>query len=115
MDKDQTSLIRCPTLDQFADCFSDDVIHNIAGRVIDPAGFAHFGLFFNLRLSARGQADDLAEKLLIYLPKDFHRDFLEDIGTGAIEVIMMSFSVRLSLNCWTRLWMITGAGINPPR
>ena len=63
----------------------DDVIDDVAGGVVDAAGFADFGLFFDLGDAFGRQADDLAQELLVYLPKDLDRDLFEDIGAGAIK------------------------------
>ena len=58
---------------KFADGLLDDVVHDVGGRVIDAAGLLDFGLVLDHRAVAFGQADDLAEELLIDLAEDVGR------------------------------------------
>ena len=62
----------------------DDVVDDIPGGVVDPAGFAHIGLFFYLGLPPGRQADDTAQELLVDLPQDLDRDLVEHIGAGIV-------------------------------
>ena len=62
----------------------DDVIDDIAGGVVDAAGFAHFGLLFNFRLPGGREADDASQELLVDLPEDLDRDLVEHIGAGIV-------------------------------
>ena len=62
---------------QVAQRIFDDVVNNIGGRVINAAGFAHFGFFFDHDPRfARGAAhfDDFAEKSFVDLPKNIGGD-----------------------------------------
>ena len=52
--------------DLLADGVEDDVVHDVGGGVIDAAGLAHFGFFFDLGLMPGGQTDDLAQEALIH-------------------------------------------------
>jgi len=73
--------------EQFAHRVGDDVIHDVPGGVVDPAGFAHFGFFVNLCYVPRGETDDLAEELLVNLTKDLDRDGFEVVVPfGVIEM-----------------------------
>ena len=47
----------------------NNIVHDIAGSVVDPAGFAHLGLLFHLGLSPGRQADDAAQELLVDLAR----------------------------------------------
>ena len=62
----------------------DNIVDDITGGIVDAAGFAHFGLFFNFGLPTGGQADDAAQELLVDLPEDLDRDLIEHIGAGII-------------------------------
>jgi len=84
-DLERADRIRRLAFHQFPDRVGDDVIDNISGCVIHPAGFAHLGFFFNFHLVAGRQADDLTQELLIDLPEDLDRDFLEDVGAGEVQ------------------------------
>jgi len=72
-------------MEEGAEGVVDDVIDDIAGGVVDAAGFADFGLFFDLGDAFGRQADDLAQELLVDLPEDLDRDLLEDIRAGVVE------------------------------
>ena len=59
--------------EQLADGVLDDVIDDVGGRVVDAAGLADLGLFLDLGLVAGGQADHLAQELLVDLAEDLGR------------------------------------------
>ena len=63
----------------------DDVIDDIARGIVNAAGFAHFGLFFNFRHASRGETDDAAQKLFIDLSEDFDRNFIEDVRARVVS------------------------------
>lgn len=63
----------------------DDVVNDVAGGVVDAAGFADFGLFFDLGDAFGREEDDLAQELLVDLPEDLDRDLLKDIRAGVVE------------------------------
>jgi len=68
-DAQPLDLLRGLAIDQRADGLADDIIDDVSGRVVDAAGFADLGLFLDDGAVALGQADDLAQKLLIDLPR----------------------------------------------
>ena len=72
-------------MEEGAEGVVDDVIDDVAGGVVDAAGFANFGLFFDLGNAFGRQADDLAQELLVDLPEDLDRNFLKDIRAGVVE------------------------------
>ncbi len=59
-----------PLLQQFADRMFDDVVHDVGRRVIDAAGLFDLGLLLDDGPMAFGQANHLAEELLVDLPED---------------------------------------------
>ncbi len=71
--------------EELADGLLDDVVHDVGGGVVDAAGLLDFGLFLDLGVVAGGQADDLAEELLV--------DLAEDVGgqdgelVGAVGIV----------------------------
>jgi len=65
----------------------DDVIDDIAGSVVDTAGFAHFGLFFNFCLPCGCEADNAAQELLVDLPEDLNRNLVEHIRAGKVGAL----------------------------
>ena len=70
---------------QGADGVLNDVVDDVAGRVIDAAGFAHFRLFFDrdggLDIIA-AHFDDLAQEALVDLAEDVGADDRE-LGSGS--------------------------------
>ncbi len=52
---------------QLPDGVLDDVVHDVGGRVVDPARLLYLGLVLDLGLMAGREADDLAQKLLVDL------------------------------------------------
>ena len=86
-DLDLGSLVGGFAFQQLPNGVFNDVIHDVLGGVIDAAGFAHLGLFLDLCLVPGRQADHLAQKLLINLPKDLDRNLFEDIGAGVVEAL----------------------------
>ena len=72
--------------DQFAHGLPDDVVHDVGGRVIDAAGFLDLRLVLHHGAVALGEADDLAEKLLIDLAEDVGGDDGEYVrAVGVVE------------------------------
>ena len=66
--------------------FLDDVVHDVGGRVVDAAGLLDLGLFLDLGAVAGGEADDLAEELLVHLAEDVGREDGELVGDfGIVE------------------------------
>ena len=63
----------------------DNIVDDITGGIVDAAGFAHFGLFFNFGLPAGCQADDAAKELFVNLAEDLDRDLIEHIGAGVVS------------------------------
>ena len=79
-------LPRCFVFEQVADGGLDDVVHDVGGGVIDAAGLLDFGLFLDHGSMAFGEADDLAEELLVHLAEDVRREGGEDVGRlGVVE------------------------------
>ena len=70
-------------LQQVSQGVLDDVIDDEGGRVKHPAGLLHLGLLFDHGMVAAGQADDLAQELLVDLPEDIggqHRELVRAFG-----------------------------------
>jgi len=57
-----------------------NIIHDVAGGVIDSARLAHLGLFLHLRLVTGRQPDDAPQELLVHLPQDFSGQHIPGIG-----------------------------------
>ena len=68
--------------EQFAHGLLDDVFHDVARRVINPARLAHLRLVLDHRAAAV-RADDLAEKPFVDRAEDFDRDVAEFV-TGKV-------------------------------
>src|SRR5207249_530945 len=67
-------------IEESAHRLPDDVFDDVGGRVINAAGFLDFRFFLNNRAMALCQADNFAEKLLIDLSENVHRQRGKDIG-----------------------------------
>ena len=63
----------------FADGILDNVIDDVCGSIVNPAGLAHFRLFLDLGLVPGSQADDLAQELLVDLSEDVRQNISEHI------------------------------------
>ena len=72
-------------LEQLTDGVFDDVVHDTGGRVVDPAGLLHLRFLFHDGPVAFGQADDLAQELLVHLAEDVGRQDRELVG--AVRVV----------------------------
>ena len=84
--------VRCHPFQQRADGVLDDVVDDIARRVIDAAGFAHFGFFFDRddwsSIAIAAHFDDLAEEALVDLAEDVGADDRELVAAfGRIEIV----------------------------
>lgn len=65
-----------------------DVVDDVGGRVVNAARFADFGLFLDPGLVAAGEADGLAEELLIDLAEDVGGEDGKLVGrVGVVEVL----------------------------
>ena len=65
----------------------DDVIDDVGGRVEYAAGFLDFGLVFDDGMVTGGQADDLAQELLVDLPEDIGGQDGKFVGAvGVVQV-----------------------------
>ena len=60
----------------------DDVVHDVGGRVVDAAGLLDLGLFLDHGAVAFGEADDLAEELLVDLAEDVGGEDGELVGAA---------------------------------
>ena len=72
-----------PAFKEAADRFLDDIIDDVFRGVEDAARLLHLRFVFHLRLVAGGEADDLAEELLIHPPEDVggkNGEFIRGIG-----------------------------------
>ena len=65
----------------------DDVLDDVGGGVIDPAGLLHLGLVLDHGVVPGGQADDLAQELLVDLAEDIGGHHGELVGAvGVVQV-----------------------------
>ena len=70
---------------QPADGVFNDIVHDVGGGVVNPAGLAHLRLVLDFGLVAGGQADDLAQKFFIDLAEDIGREHGKLVG--AVRVV----------------------------
>lgn len=63
----------------------DDIIHDVRRRVIHTAGLSDLRLVLHLGLVPGGEADDLAQELLVDLTEDVGADHGE--GIRAIGIV----------------------------
>ena len=75
---------RCFTLAQFPHRVFHNIIHNILGRIIHTAGFAHFRLLLYPCAVSFCQCDPFAQKLLISIAQHLHWQHAELVGTFRI-------------------------------
>ena len=66
--------------EQVADRGLDDVIHDVGGGVVHAARLFDLRFFLDYGAVAFGEADDLAEELLVHLTKDVRRERRENVG-----------------------------------
>jgi len=66
-------LVWASSLDQLPYCILNDVVHNVGGSIIDPTGFLHLRLFFDLCLMSCCESDNLPQKLLVHLTENISR------------------------------------------
>ena len=72
-------------LEKFPDSVFDDIIDDVRRCVIDAARLFYLGFVFDHCAVTGCQADDLAQKLFVHLPKDVGRQHREFVG--AIRII----------------------------
>ena len=84
-------------LQQLAHGLPHDGIHDVGGRVEDAAGLAHLRLLLHLGPVPGGQADHLAQELLVDLAQDVGRQHGELVGAvGVVEALEDVLAATLS-------------------
>src|SRR5438105_4703348 len=73
----------------------DDVIDDVAGRVVVAAGLLHLGLVFDFGLMLLGQANHLAEELLVDLTENLGRKHGKRIRADRVVKIVNDGAQRL--------------------
>ena len=68
-----TTVLACLAFDELAHGLPDDVVHNVAGGVIDAARLLDLWLLLDLGPMGGSQANDLAHELLVHLAQDLDR------------------------------------------
>jgi len=71
---------------QFAHGVLNNIVHDVARRVVNPARLADLGFFLDFRLMPAGEADDLAQKFFIDLAQNIGRENGKFVG--AVRVIV---------------------------
>jgi len=79
---------RVLALDQLAHRLLDDVVHDVGGRVINPARLLDLGLLLDFGPVARRQPNYLPQELFVHLAQDVGRKNGELVrAVGVVQVL----------------------------
>ena len=79
-----------------------DIVHDVGGGVVNATRLPHLGLLFHLGPVSRGEANDLAQELLVHLAKDICRQHGELVR--AVGIVKLTNDVLEHLIVYDKGW-----------